>query len=86
MLSLAEIGPVVLEKKIFYISLFSFYLPLEMDMTHHLNKLKFSSPNNALRQVWLILASWSFKFRQSIFAISLLTLLRRGRGPSFEQI
>ena len=58
--SLEEIGPVVLEKKIFKISqcisLFRNYLPLEKGGAFHLNKLESTSPIDALCQVWLKLA------------------------------
>ena len=33
----------------------------------------------------VVLEKKIFKFRQCIFAISLLSLLGKGRGPSFEQ-
>ena len=58
--SLEEIGPVVLEKKIFkisqFISLCRNYLPLEKGGAFHLNKLESTSPIDALCQVWLKLA------------------------------
>ena len=45
MLSLVEIGPVVLEKKILnFVNVFSLFhnnLPLEKDVALHLNKLEF---------------------------------------------
>ena len=56
-----------------------------------LNKLESHLPNNALCRVWLKLAQWywrrrSFlKFRQYILAISLLSPLGKGRGPSIEK-
>ena len=51
--SLVEIGPVVLDKKIFFyfvyvFSLFRNYLPLEKGLALHLNKLESSSPRDAL--------------------------------------
>ena len=57
MLSLIEIGSVILEKKIFFnfvnvFSLFCNYLIV------HLNKLESPSPKDALRQVGLKLALW----------------------------
>ena len=63
-LSLIEIGPVVLEKKIFkfrqcnFAILLKYYLPLEKGGAIHLNKLESPSPKNALCQVWLKLALW----------------------------
>ena len=55
--SLVEIGPVVLEKKIFKlclcILLIRNYLPLENGGNLHLNKLESPSPRDALCQVWL---------------------------------
>ena len=60
--SLVEIGSVVLEKKIFlilsmYFSLFRNYQPLEKGRSLHMNKIEFPSPKDALRQVWLKLAT-----------------------------
>ena len=59
----AEIGPVVLEKKIFkfrqcFFSLFRNYLPLEKGMALNLKKLESTLPKNALCQVWWKLAQW----------------------------
>ena len=61
--SLVEIGPVVLENKIFFnfvnlFLLFLNYLPLEKGGALYLNKLDSSSPKDALCQVWLKLAQW----------------------------
>ena len=51
MLSLVEIGPVVLEKKIVnFVNVFSFfrdYLPLVKGWALHLNKLESPSPKDA---------------------------------------
>ena len=62
MLRLVEIGPVVLEKKIFkifnIILHFRYYLPLEKGVAIHLNKLKSPSSKDALCQVWLKLVQW----------------------------
>ena len=71
-------------------SLFHNYLPLEKDGALYLNKLDSPLPERYLCQVWLKLARWFwtrrfFKFRQFIFAISLLSPLWKGLGPSFEQ-
>ena len=60
---LVEIGSVVLEKKIFYISSIYFRyfgnnLPLEKGLVLHLNKLESPSPKDALCQVWLKLTQW----------------------------
>ena len=59
-LSLVEIGPVVLEKKIFkiYQCIFHNYHLLEKRVALHLNKLESPSPKDALFQVWLKLAQW----------------------------
>ena len=58
MLSLVEIGSVVLEKKIFlnFVNLFSLfrnYLPLEKGGVLYLNKVESPSSKDALCQVWL---------------------------------
>ena len=58
MSSLVEIGPVVLEKKIFinFVNVFSIfrnYLPLEKGEALHLNKHESPSPKDVLCQVWL---------------------------------
>ena len=68
MSSLVEIGPVVLEKKIFkfrkcIFSLFRNYLPLGKGGALHLNKLESPSPKDALCQVWLKLAQWFWRRR-----------------------
>ena len=72
--SLIEIGPVILEKKIFkfrqFILLFRSHLPLKKGIALHLNKHEYSSPKDALYQIWLNLAQWILKFHQCIFAIS----------------
>ena len=45
-------------------SLFRYYLPFEISMALHLNKLEFPSPKDALCQVWFILlAQWFCKRR-----------------------
>ena len=62
LLSLVEIGPLFLDKKIFifcqWILLFRYHLPLEKGVTLDFNKLKFCSPNNFLCQVWLKSTQW----------------------------
>ena len=65
---LVEIGPVVLEKKIFKFrkcafSLFHNYLPLEKGGALQWNKLKSPSPKDALCQVWLKLTQWFWRRR-----------------------
>ena len=55
-----------------------------------MNNHESPSPKDALWKVWLTLAQWSwkrriFKFRQCIFAISLLSPLEKRCGHSFEQ-
>ena len=56
----------------------------------HLNKFESHSPKDALYQICLKLAYWfwskGFKFINVFFAISLLSPLGKGSGPSFEQI
>ena len=63
--SLVEIGPVVLEKKIFKfvqcIFAISYLSPLEKVVALYLNKLESPSPKNALYQVWLKLTQWFFR-------------------------
>ena len=49
---LVEIGPVVLEKKIFKFRQFRKYLPLEKGLALYLKKLESPSPKDALCQVW----------------------------------
>ena len=44
-------------------SLFRNYLPLEKSRALHLNKLESPSPEDALCQVWLILARWYWRRR-----------------------
>ena len=41
--------------------LFRNYLPLEKELTHHLNKLESASAEEALCQVWLKLAQWFWR-------------------------
>ena len=56
------VDSVVLEKKIFYVNVFSLfrnYLPLEKGEALHLKKLESPSPKDTLCQVWLKLAQWS---------------------------
>ena len=59
---LVEIDPLVLEKKIFnlsmYIRNFFYYIPLEKGGALHLNKYDPTSPKNSWCQVWLKLALW----------------------------
>ena len=56
----------------------------------HLNNLESPSPKASLWQVWFKLVQWFlrrrfFKFCQCTFAISLISPLGKGQGPSFEQ-
>ena len=57
MASLVEIGPTVLEKKIFIFRQYIFtpflLSPLKKSVVLHLNKLESSSPKNVLYLVWL---------------------------------
>ena len=43
------------------ISYFCYYLPLELGVALHLNKLESPLPSDALCQVWLKLAQWFWK-------------------------
>ena len=66
MLSLVEIGSVVLEKNIFknfvnVFSLFRNYLPSENGGALHLNILEFPLPKDALCQFWLKLVQWFWR-------------------------
>ena len=65
MLSLVEIGPTILEKKIFkcVLSIFAFLLlfPLKMGVAFQLNKHKSLSLKDNLCQIWLKLALWFWK-------------------------
>ena len=77
---LVEIGSVVLEKKIFYISSMYFRyfcnnLPLEKGWVLHLNKLESPSPKDALCQVWLKLAQWSWR-RRFLNFVNVFSLFR----------
>ena len=61
-----QIGPVVLEKKIFlnFVNVYSLYrnfLPLEKGRALHLKKLESPSSKDALFQVWLKLAQWIWR-------------------------
>ena len=89
---LVEIGPVVLRRRFLrFVNVFSLFLnnlPLEKGVVLHLNK--FESPSTQGRFVpssveigRLVLKKRICKVRQCIFAISLLSPLRKGCGPSF---
>ena len=77
--NLVEIAPVpvVLEKGFFnFVNVFSIfrnYLPLKKDVAFHLNKLKFSSPKDALCQVWLKLTQW-FGGRRFLYFVDVFLL------------
>ena len=68
MLSLVDVGPVALEKKIFYFSKYFYYFnvfvlflnypPFEKGVAFHLNKRESPSPDDTLFQVYLKLAKW----------------------------
>ena len=91
--NLVEIGPAVLEMKIFkfinVFSLFCNYLPLKKGWALHLNKLESSSPNEVLCHVWLKLAESFWKrFLNFVNVLSLFLIylpLDIGWSPSFEQ-
>jgi hypothetical protein len=65
------------------------YLSFEEDLAHNLNNLEFSIPKDDLYQVWFKLASWFqrrfWKKIMCIFTLSLLSPLRKGSRPSYEQ-
>ena len=63
--SLVKIGPVVLEKRN--------YLPLEKGGAHHLKRIEFPSPKDALKQVWLKLGQcfWRRRFLNFVNIFSL---------------
>ena len=88
MLCLVEIGPAVLEKKIFKIRqrilLFRSYLPLEKAWFFHWTNLMLYFVLSLVEIGLAVLAKKIFKFRQCIFAISWLSPLIKGHGPSFE--
>ena len=44
-----------------YFSLFCYYLPLDMDVDLHLNKLESPSPKNDLWKVWFKLVQWFWR-------------------------
>ena len=72
MLSLVEIGPVIIENPIIVFSLFCYYLPLEKDKSFHLNKHESPLSKDALCQVWLKLAMWFLrKFLKFVNVFSL---------------
>ena len=74
LLSLIVIGPVVLEKKVFKISLFRYYLPLEKGVALQFDEIKLPSPEDALCQVWSKLAP-CFK-RRFLNFINVFSLFR----------
>ena len=61
-------------------------LPLEKDRAHHLNKFESPSPKDCLVEIGQAVLEKIFKFWQCIFAISLLSILEKGRDPTFEQL
>ena len=74
--SLVKIGPVVLEKILTSVNVFSqcCYYPLGKRLGLYLDKLESPSPNNTLYQVWLNLAKWSWR-RRFLKFINVLLLL-----------
>ena len=76
--SLVEIGPVALDTSFNFLNvflLFRNYLPLEKDRALHLNKLQFSSPKDALCQIWLKLAQWFWR-RRFFNVVTVFSLFR----------
>ena len=71
-LSLVEISPVVLDKKILCVFAISLLSLLGKWWGPLYNKLEFTSPNNALCQVWLKLALWFW--RRFLNFINILSL------------
>ena len=75
-----EIGPVVLEKNIFFnfvnvFSLFQYYLPFDKGGALHFNKLESPLPKDALCQVWLKLAQWFWR-RRFFYFVNVFLLFR----------
>ena len=75
MTRLVEVGPVVIEKKIFFnfVNVFLLfrnyiYISLGKGRAFHFNKLEYPSPKDDLCQVWLKLAQW-FRRRNVFFNI-----------------
>ena len=66
--------------------LFRYYPLLEKGGTLHLNKLESPSPKDCLVEIGQAVLEKIFKFWQCIFAISLLSILEKGRDPTFEQL
>ena len=58
---LVEIGPVVLEKKIFKYFQYNFTISLLSHVALHLNKLESPPSKDALCHVWLKLAQWFWR-------------------------
>ena len=85
--SLFEIGPVVLEKKIFQILKFVnvflqyHYLPLEKGWGLHLNNLESPSAKNALFPIWLKLAQqfWRIRWKCEEFTTTMTTTTDNGQ-------
>ena len=77
--SLVKIGPVALETIAHYVNILSL-LGKGRDPSWK-NKPESSSPKDALCQIWLKLAKW-FSRR---FLIAIISPLKKGRVPSFEQ-
>ena len=81
MQSLVEIGPVVLERKIFnfHVCIFTIwlFLPLENRVALHLNNLESPLPKEALSLVLFKLAQWFFKFRLCISLFGYYLLLEK---------
>ena len=79
MLSIVEIGRLVLERKIFKLvnvfSLFRNYLPLEKGGAIHLKKNDYPSVKDDFCQVWLKLAQW-FWSRRFINFVNVFFLFR----------
>ena len=79
--SLVEIGPVVLEKKIFnfvnVFSLFRNYLPFAKGGALHLNRFESPSPKDTLCQVWLKLVQWFWSRRWKCEKFTTTTNLRQ---------
>ena len=87
--SLGEIGPVVLEKKIFnFINIFSvfyYYLPLEKGVALHLTFTQGCFVPSLVEIGPVVMEEKTFKYCQYIFTISLLSPLVKGHSPSLKQ-
>ena len=72
---------------VYSLNVFRYYFSLEKGVALNMNKLEFPSPKELPSLVEIsptVLEKKIFKYHHCIFAISLLSSLGTGRGPSFE--